>query len=214
LHHSHPQVNGSIAMQMIRRRKEMRADGFLASAVAAAGSGVEPQAPGPMKRPGPPRCAYSSGMQPRRHRMHRQGRRESARAWIASGAAVTITTYARRYGVDRYTAYQDLTAIGFPLPDSAQQWAHRPPPRPRPHRPAAPRPLPDNDWITMDGRPYFVAGYTPGGAPYGTYLNELDDDHLTGMITPPRPDKPGDPAQTGPDLVMDVAELIWEPIAD
>jgi len=25
---------------------------------------------------------------------------------------------------------------------------------------------------------------------------------------------PSDPAQTGPDLVIDVAELIWEPIAD
>ena len=25
---------------------------------------------------------------------------------------------------------------------------------------------------------------------------------------------PGDPAQVGPDLVIDVAELIWEPIAD
>jgi hypothetical protein len=24
----------------------------------------------------------------------------------------------------------------------------------------------------------------------------------------------GDPAQAGPDLVIDVAELIWEPIAD
>ena len=53
--------------------------------------------------------------------MRRQARRESSRAWIASGAAVTIKTYARRYGVDRYTAYEDLTAIGFPLPDSAQR---------------------------------------------------------------------------------------------
>ena len=61
-------------------------------------------------------------MQPRRHRMRRQARRESSRAWIASGAAVTIKTYARRYGVDRYTAYEDLTAIGFPLPDSARRW--------------------------------------------------------------------------------------------
>ena len=34
----------------------------------------------------------------------------------------------------------------------------------------------------IDGRPYFVAGYTSGGAPYGTYLDEMDDD-LTGMIT-------------------------------
>jgi hypothetical protein len=46
--------------------------------------------------------------------MRTQARRESSRAWIASGAAVTIKTYARRYGVDRYTACQDLTAIGFP----------------------------------------------------------------------------------------------------
>jgi hypothetical protein len=62
--------------------------------------------------------------------MRRQARRESSRAWIASGAAVTIKTYARRYGVDRYTAYEDLTAIGFPLPDSARRWGHRPPPQP------------------------------------------------------------------------------------
>jgi hypothetical protein len=45
--------------------------------------------------------------------MRRQSRRESSRAWIASGATVTIKTYARRYGVDRYTACEDLTAIGF-----------------------------------------------------------------------------------------------------
>ena len=80
----------------------------------------------------------------------------------ASGAAVTINTYARRYGVDRYTAHEDLTAIGFPLPDAAQRWAHRPPPQPRPRRSAALRALPDNDWITMDGRPYFVLEYVDG----------------------------------------------------
>jgi hypothetical protein len=142
-------------------------------------------------RAGPRRCAYPSGMQPRRHRMRRQARRESSRAWIASDAVVTIKTYARRYGVDRYTAYEDLTAIGFPLPDSAQRWAHRPLPQPRPRRSATPRALPDNDQIMMDGRPYFVAGYTPGGAPYGIYLDELDDDYPTEMITPGRPDSPG-----------------------
>jgi hypothetical protein len=151
--------------------------------------------PTPKTRAGPSRCAYPSGMQPRRHRMCRQARRESSRAWIASGAAVTIKTYARRYGVDRYTAFEDLTAIGFPLPDSAQQWAHRPPPQPRPRRSATPRALPDDDWIMMDGRPYFVAGYTPGGAPYGIYL---DDDYLTGMITPGIPDKLFDLDLSGP----------------
>ncbi len=150
------------------------------SAVVAAEPGVESQAPDAEDASWTPRCAYPSGMQPRRHRMRRQARRESSRAWIASGAAVTIKTYAGRYGVDRYTAYEDLTAIGFPLPDSAQRWAHRPPPQPRPRRSATPRALPDNDWIMMDGRPYFVAGYTPGGAPYGIYLDEMDDDYLTG----------------------------------
>jgi hypothetical protein len=119
--------------------------------------------------------------------MRRQARRESSRAWITSGATVTIKTYVRRYGVDQYTAYEDLTAIGFPLPDSAQRWAHRPPPQPRPPRSATPRALPDNDWIMIDGRPYFVAGYTPGGVPYGIYLDEMDDDYLTEMINPGRP---------------------------
>jgi hypothetical protein len=53
--------------------------------------------------------------------MRRQARRESCRTWIASGAAVSIKTYARRYGVDQYTAYEDLTAIGFGLPDAARR---------------------------------------------------------------------------------------------
>ncbi len=41
----------------------------------------------------------------------------------------------------------------------------------------------------IDGRPYFVAGYTAGGAPYGIYLDEMDDDYLPGMNTPGRPDQ-------------------------
>jgi len=50
----------------------------------------------------------------------------------------------------------------------------------------------DDDWIMIDGRPYFVAGYTPGGVPYGIYLDEMDDDYLTEMITPGRPGKVSD----------------------
>jgi len=129
----------------------------------------------------------------------RRARRESSRAcWIASGATVTIKTYARRYGVDRYTAYEDLTAIGFPLPDSARRWAHRPPPQPRPRRSATPRALLGDGWIMIGGRRYFVAGYTAGGARYGIYLEEMDDDCLTGMITPGRPGKLSDLDLFGP----------------
>ena len=137
-------------------------------------------------------------MQSRRHRMRRQARRESARAWIASGAAITVKTYARRYGVDRYTAYGDLTAIGFPLPDSAQWWAHRPRPQPRTRRSPTTRALLDDDWIMSDERPYYVAGYTSGGAPYGIYLDDMDDDYPPGMITPGGPDKLSDLDLFGP----------------
>jgi hypothetical protein len=130
--------------------------------------------------------------------MRRQARRESSRAWIASGATVSIKTYAWRYGVDRYTACEDLTAIGFSLPDSARRWARRLPPQPRPRRSASPRALLDDDWMMIDGRPYFVAGYTPGGAPYGIYLDEMDDDDLTGMTTPGAPGKLSDLDRSGP----------------
>ena len=39
--------------------------------------------------------------------MRQQARRESARAWVGSGAPVSVKAFARRYGVDRYTAYAD-----------------------------------------------------------------------------------------------------------
>jgi hypothetical protein len=53
--------------------------------------------------------------------MRKPARLDSARQWIRSGARVTVGVYAKRYGVDRYTAYDELTAIGFPLPASAQK---------------------------------------------------------------------------------------------
>lgn len=141
-------------------------------------------------------------MQPRRHRMRQQQRRESARGWIASGATVTIKTYARRYGVDRYTAHEDLTALGFPLLASAQHWAQRSPPTPRPRRKTAADASPlDTDWIMMDGRPYFVAGYTSSGFPYGIFEDEMHDlDHDPDDLPSP-PDRgpcgPDDDDRTG-----------------
>jgi hypothetical protein len=104
--------------------------------------------------------------------MRKQQRRASAREWIRSGANVTMKTYVKRYGVDRYTAYDDLTSLGFTLPASAQQWAQRPPPNP----PRASKQVTsdvDPDWIMLDGRLFFVAGFTPGGAPYGVFEDEM-----------------------------------------
>jgi hypothetical protein len=118
-------------------------------------------------------------MQPRRHRMRKQARLDSARAWVRTAARVTVGTYAKRYGVDRYTAYEELTAIGFPLPATAAKWARRPPPVPRKAgrradelddtRFAAP------DWVWVGDRRMFVVGHTAGGAPFGLWEDEIED---------------------------------------
>ena len=118
-------------------------------------------------------------MQPRHHRMRKQARRESARAWVRSGARVTVKTYAKRYGVDRYTAYEDLAAIGFPLPADAVRWAQRPPATP-PRRRRTTDDLDDGrpgdqDWVQVGDRWMFIVGCTPGGAPFGCYEDEFDD---------------------------------------
>ncbi|MBP2320444.1 hypothetical protein JOF56_000829 [Kibdelosporangium banguiense] len=30
-------------------------------------------------------------------------------------------------------------------------------------------------WTVMDGRKFFVVGYTPGGVPYGVYEDEIEE---------------------------------------
>jgi hypothetical protein len=97
--------------------------------------------------------------------MRQQARRESARAWVASGAPVSIEAFARRYGVDCYTAYADLIAIGFRLAPGDERWAPRPAPAPK-RAPAAPADF-DEGWVWIGDQRMFVVGYTPGGAPYG-----------------------------------------------
>jgi hypothetical protein len=112
--------------------------------------------------------------------MRKQQRRDSARAWVNSGATVTLNAYAKRYGVDRYTAHDDLAALGFTLPATAQHWATRPPGTPRR---SSTRPIDDFDdgWIVLDGRRFFVAGSTPGGALYGVFEDEIRPDDMCGQ---------------------------------
>jgi hypothetical protein len=62
--------------------------------------------------------------------MRQPQRREPARDWISSGATVTVKTSARRHGLDRYTAYEDLNALGFLLSDGSSSSCRDVPPRP------------------------------------------------------------------------------------
>ena len=108
--------------------------------------------------------------------MRKQARRDSAREWVRSGARVTVKAFANLYGVDRYTAYEDLTAIGAPLAASAERWAQRPPAVPRKRRRCTDEfDDVDPDWIWVDGRRIFVVDYTAGGAPFGCYEDEFED---------------------------------------
>ena len=116
---------------------------------------------------------------PRRHRMRKAQRRESARAWIESGATVTMKSYVKRYGTDRCTAYEDLKAIGFPLTEADKRWAVRPVPVPRPKQPADP----PWDWRFDGCQVMLIIGHTPGGFPYGT--TETAEDHLTNCMLGP-----------------------------
>ncbi len=104
-----------------------------------------------------------------------------------------MKSYAKRYGVDRYTAYDDLTALGLALPDSARQWAQRPPATPRGCAERGDDQVDDEWWIMLDGRWFFVAGYASGGAPYGMFADEMSppDDSL---VTPEHDQQPEAPS--------------------
>lgn len=106
--------------------------------------------------------------------MRKAVRRESAKAWLASGKQISVKMYARRYGVDRYTAREELEAIGFQFAPGDTRWSKRPDPVPR--KPKAVQDLtPDLEWVWIGDRLMFVVGYTPGGAPYGWYADEMED---------------------------------------
>jgi hypothetical protein len=82
---------------------------------------------------------------------------------------VSVKAVARRYGVDCYTAYADLIAIGVRLAAGDNRWAVRPTPAPK-QPPAEPADSPtdfDEGWVWIGDQRMFVVGYTPGGAPYG-----------------------------------------------
>ncbi|WP_322770586.1 hypothetical protein [Frankia sp. Cr1] len=59
------------------------------------------------------------------------------------------------------------------MPDSARQWAQRPPATPRGHAERGGDQADDEWWTILDGRLFLVTGRTWGGAPYGTFAAEM-----------------------------------------
>lgn len=113
----------------------------------------------------------------------------SARAWIARvlamGRQVRSGDYAARYGVDRYTAYQELVRLGCPVAPGNRKYAVRPPHRRRIRR-SAPRYDPGPpDAIEWGGELMMVMGWTSGGAPYGLNQEEMEGIFGQEEIKPP-----------------------------
>jgi len=134
--------------------------------------------------------------QPRLHRMKRPQRFDSARNWIQSGALVNVGAYAGRYGVDRFTAYSELAALGVPPAPSDARWAVRPPPLPRRRQvpmAMALEPPRASGWILFGDTLMFPVGFTDGGVPYGATIDDLEDDDRAPLLAEVGWEDPGKP---------------------
>jgi len=109
---------------------------------------------------------------PRRKRMKRPQRLESAKNWLESYEGNTVVkAYRKRYGVDFETAFTELALLGVPIDPSyresvlqsvvAQAATKR---RKKAERKAEQERLMG---IDADEQFAFIVGYTSGGVPYG-----------------------------------------------
>ncbi len=117
--------------------------------------------------------------QPRRHRLRRPARLISARAWISkwmsAGRQVRAGDYAARYGVDRYTAHQEMVMLQVPIAPGDRRYAVWPPSHARVRRRQSPEPVRETpDLVEWGGQLMFVVGWTSGGAPYGLTEEEME----------------------------------------
>jgi hypothetical protein len=94
---------------------------------------------------------------------------------MSAGRQVRAGDYAARYGVDRYTAHQEMVMLKVPIAPGDRRYAVRPPPRARVLRRQASQPVQETpDLIGWGGHLMFVVGCTSGGAPYGLSEEEME----------------------------------------
>lgn len=100
--------------------------------------------------------------------MNRPARRQAARHWLGEFEGEnTVKGYARCFGVDPLCSAKELQMLGVHLdPDHLEQLRAALRCRRRgTERPAKADPV--EDVLEPDEHFSFVAGYTPGGSPYG-----------------------------------------------
>ncbi len=125
--------------------------------------------------------------------MRRPQRLQAARTWIASGARVTVKTYAKWFHVDKHCAYLELVALGVPIPEADRRWATPVSPRPR-RRSESVLQVPQDvgaipGWVFFGGEWIFAVDSTTAGFPIGLTLEQMNE--IDPEPTPTRVGSPG-----------------------
>jgi hypothetical protein len=93
---------------------------------------------------------------------------------MSAGRQVRAGDYAARYGVDRYTAHQEMVMLKVPIAPGDRRYAVRPPPPARVRQRQPSQPVQEKlDLIEWGRHMMFVVGCTSGGAPYGPSEEEM-----------------------------------------
>ncbi len=119
------------------------------------------------------------GLPPRRKRMKRSQRLESAKAWLETYQGhKLVRDYRRRYGVDWLTAFTELEMLGVPI---AAEYKQRVLQSEVARLAAQKRKKAETETklraqlgLEQDEQFAFIAGYTSGGVPYGITWEEWE----------------------------------------
>jgi hypothetical protein len=110
--------------------------------------------------------------------LSRARRLKSAKRWVATYRGKNLVRgYKKRYGVSDVCAILELRMLGVAVPDARLDQARRDQQdRAALHaRRRQPRALPA--FADCDETFAFIAGYTPGGAPYGITWEKMEERH-------------------------------------
>lgn len=113
-----------------------------------------------------------------RKRAARRARLKVAREWLPSFKGKNLVkAYAKKFGVDLGCALNDLQLLRVPLdPAYVERLCRRLQHRIDRRRPKAVSDIPEGYGVDWDDNFAFIAGFTSGGAPYGTTWEENSEE--------------------------------------
>ena len=126
--------------------------------------------------------ANKNNRTPRRKRMQRPGRLQSAKHWISTYSGGNIVKgYKNWFGVDLVCAIKELRMLGVKLDEQYVLQAlksHEQAIADRQKKKAEKKQALDDFPFDSDDHYYFIAGYTSAGFPYGITWEEAELDNL------------------------------------